>query len=97
MGAAQGTTWGAEKHRARLRELKREHMRRWRAISSNREQERTRQRLSRQEQKSEVLLHCANGELCGFCYQRPPVRKVERLIATSRGFRRIFVPYCGVC
>jgi hypothetical protein len=97
MSAAPGTAWGAEKHRARLRELKREHMRRWRAIPSNREQEQAQQRLSKREQKLETLMHCASGKLCGFCYQRPPVRRVERLLATSRGFRRIFVPYCGVC
>lgn len=97
MGAAPSTPWDIRRQRARLRALKREHMRRWRAIPSNREQEREQQRQAQLEQKLS-LLGCGTGErLCGFCYQRAPVRLVERLIATSRGFRRIFVPYCGVC
>lgn len=97
MGAAPSTPWPVERQRARLRALKRENMRRWRAIPSNREQEREQQRRAQQERKLRLFRNSAGNGLCGFCYQRAPVRQVERLLATSRSFRRIFVPYCGVC
>jgi hypothetical protein len=97
MHSASNSIWRMEKHQARLRILKRDHMRRWRAIPENREQERTRQRLGELEQKLKLVTATSGPRFCGFCYQRAPITNVERLIATSRGFRRIFVPYCGAC
>lgn len=86
----------AEHQRAQFRALKREHMRRWRAVPANREHERAQQRQAEFLKKLKLLTH-PGRPLCGFCYQRPPIANVERLIATERGFRRIFVPYCGAC
>jgi len=97
MNATHRAAWEIERQRSRLLALKRAHMRQWRADPVNRVHEREQQRHAKLERK--LLLSNANvsGSFCGFCYQRPPVTKVERLVATSRGFRRIFVPYCGVC
>ena len=97
MQAALYSRWAREKQQARLREQKRDHMRRWRLTPANRAHERERQRLSELERKLKLATHDTGWRRCGFCYQRASVRKVERLIATTRGFRRIFVPYCGVC
>lgn len=80
-----------------LRALKREHMRRWRAIPANRAHEQAQQRESLVEKKLKILAMCSEGELCGFCYRRHSIARVERLFTTNSGFRRIFVPYCGVC
>jgi hypothetical protein len=97
MGAAPSTPWDVGRQHGRFRALKREYMRRWRAIPSNREQERQQQRRAQLERKLMLFRNTTGKSLCGFCYQRAPVIQVERLLATSRGFRRIFVPYCGVC
>lgn len=85
------------KQHSRLLIQKRDRMRRWRAVASNRERERTQQHFAQLERKVNLLTRASARKFCGFCYQRPSVAIVERLIATRRGFRRIFVPYCGVC
>lgn len=87
----------SEEQKVRIRALKREHMRRWRAIPGNREYERAQQRQSLLERKLRMLKSGRWPVLCGFCYQRPANGQVERLMPVPRGFRRIFVPYCGVC
>ena len=97
MQAALYSSWAREKHRAQLRTQKRAYMRRWRSVPGNREHERERQRLSEFERKLKLAAGESSWQHCGFCNQRRSIRDVERLIATSRGFRRIFVPYCGVC
>lgn len=86
-----------EERRSRLLIQKRDHMRRWRSVASNRERERMQQHFAQFERKVNLLMCTSAERVCGFCYQRPPIGIVERLIPTSRGFRRIFVPYCGVC
>lgn len=97
MHSASNPIWRIEKQQARLRMYERVHMRRWRAIPENRGRERAQQRLAQLEQKLKFATATSGPRFCGFCYQRPPIARVERLVATSRGFRRIFVPYCGVC
>lgn len=87
----------AEGRDARLLFRKRDYMRRWRSVAENREHERTHQRVAQLERKVNLLTCASRTRVCGFCYQRPSIRIIERLIATSRGFRRVFVPYCGVC
>lgn len=87
----------AEGRDARLLFQKRDYMRRWRSVAANRERERTHQRVAQLERKVNLLTCASRTRVCGFCYQRPSVRIIERLIATNRGFRRVFVPYCGVC
>ena len=87
----------AEARVSHLLMQKRDYMRRWRSIAANREHERTHQRAAQLENKVNLLSFVSTTKVCGFCYQRPSIRIIERLIATRRGFRRVFVPYCGVC
>jgi hypothetical protein len=85
-----------ERDLQRLRVLRRNYMRNWRADPENRQRERKTQVRWRLNQKVKVLSQ-SSGTVCGFCYSRPSIQMVERLITTRNGFRRIFVPYCGRC
>lgn len=74
----------------------REYMKRWRANPANRErvvEARQRQNAKRKIESSRN----AGGIVCAFCHTRPPVKRIERLVATRESFRSVFVPCCADC
>ena len=96
MRQARAVSLQDERQREALRRDKREYMRRWRANPENRARVvamRNRQCAKRKLQRSRET-----GErMCSFCRTHTAVKRIERLIATSGGFKPVYVLCCTEC
>ena len=96
MSHARGVISQRERQQEAYRTAKREYMRRWRAAPENRAQMIAMQQAQNARRKVERSRD--TGErTCSFCRRRPPVKRIERMIATNAGFKSVFVLCCAQC
>ena len=96
MGHAREVSLQGERQRDDLRRDKRDYMRRWRANPENRARVvamRHRQCAKRKVERSQE----ASVKVCAFCRTHAPVKRIERLITTSAGFKAVYVMCCAGC
>lgn len=89
------------------RRYKREYMRRWRADPRSSQRElltRLRAELSRRVRpmygERRLYLNRRGRPVCGFCWQRQPVKFQERLRISEEArneFVKVLIPCCGKC
>lgn len=96
MRQARAVSLQEERQREALRRDKREYMRQWRANPENRARVvamRQRQNAKRKVERSRD----AGVKVCAFCRTHAPVKRIERLITTSAGFKAVYVMSCADC
>jgi len=96
MREARAVSLQEERQREALRRDKREYMRQWRANPENRA--RVAAMRQRQNAKRKVERSQDTGvKVCAFCRTHAPVKRIERLITTSAGFKAVYVMCCADC
>ncbi|HVA16713.1 MAG TPA: hypothetical protein VMV59_03260 [Candidatus Dormibacteraeota bacterium] len=96
MRQARGVSLQGARQEETERRYKREYMRRWRANPENRARVmamRHRQCAKRKVERSQE----ADAKVCAFCRTYAPVKRIERLITTSAGFKAVYVMCCADC
>jgi hypothetical protein len=84
---------------AQHRKQNRDYMRRWRTTAANRAKKKRRfAGLSWQRRLERATQGPREGEIpkCAYCHHESIVR-IDRLRPTDTGFKKVELPYCGLC
>jgi len=84
---------------AQHRKQNRDYMRRWRKSAANRAKEKRRSAgLSWQRKLERATQGPREGETpkCAYCHHES-IMRIDRLRPTDTGFKKVELPYCGLC